>query len=520
MFVMDAAARVRVQLLSFAVMAASLASVSCYPSTDVVWAPNGQHAIVGLNKARTDTMLVDSSGNVLWHVRNSREEVAAWMPDSLHLLMTRETAPHGWSEYAHLIGPKRARLIIREADTLAGYIRNYHGDWRTFGTYAPVKAVRDSWWSGGITAEQIHYYLAQTQPQVLVPLVKAAHAEIREQIRANRSTNLSSTPFGAPSLPPPLVYELVLRDTSGPPAGSGQVLIRVANSIDAATPSPTGRAIAIILRPIFNGESATLVLIPTQPNAAPVEIDEDALPVAWSPDGQDLAYYWSATDDSKAAEAQNPRLVIPSTFLISRRRVCTAGGDLLAKPGARQDLAEGQEGGWGMFLPSPWLRDGRLIFQSSVLPSNPQEKTNALFAVRAQATPIVEQLLPPSLWSRLNGEYQTPIVVSQDGKRAALLGRGGAVTVVFLDTGEVRVLQGDIPGVDNDGTVPAWRADGDLTYVVGPGDPAGSPDRREVVIDDLHGNKRAISKSWQGISFLATPPPPSPSPSAPVPPAH
>jgi hypothetical protein len=513
MFVMDAAVRVRAQLLALAVTAVSLATVSCYPSVDVVWAPDGQRALVKVSGIDNDTMVVDSSGNVISQISFPSEEAVGWMPDSLHLLMKRETPPHGWSDYANLIGPVHARAIIREADTLSGYIRSYHGDWRTFGTYGPVKALRDSWRSDGMTDEQIRYYLAQTHPQVLAPLVKAADAKIKE-LAHDRGTFPFRMLFEYQRLQPPPVYELVLRDASEPLAGSGQPLIRVPNSLDAALPSPAGRAIAISLGPVFSSESGTLALIPTQPNATPRTIDGEAMPAAWSPDGQDLAYYRPGQEQSHAAD-------IPETFVISRRRVCRMGGDILAAQGDRQDLAAGQEGGWGVLLPSPWLPDGRIIFQSSLLPSNLKEKTNAVFAVRSQPTPIVEQILPPTLWSRLNGDYQTPIVVSQDGKRAALLGRHGAVTVVFLDTGEVRVLQGDIAGVDNDGTVPAWRADGELAYVVGPGDPAGSPDHRELVVDDLQGNKRAISKSWEGVYFRATPPPPpSPSPSAPTAPPH
>jgi hypothetical protein len=506
MRVMDQAARLRSQLLALAtaVIAACLTAGSCdYPSANIVWAPNGQRALVTVGLAQMNTMLIDSSGNDLGRILTSSELFLTWMPDSLHLLVSRQALPQSWSDYAHLVGPQRANAISRAADTLAGYVRSYHGDWNNFGKYAPVAALWKAWRSGGITDAQVHYYLAQTQPRVLAPVVNAAKAEIKEQMRVKGVAQSSSKLlFGGTDLLTPPVSELVILDASTSTTVSRRVLIRMPYGIGAALPSPSGRVIALYVDEPGK-DNTLLILIRTEANVRAVSVAADALPVAWSPDGQDLAYVQAANVDRGLVQ-----LNIPDIFVMSRRRVCTLGGDVLNPLGGRQDLTEAQLADYGFV--GPWLPDGRIIMASAIMPANPNAPSFALFSVRAQATPIVEPILTPALWSKLIDD-KTPIVVSADGKLAALVTKHGAVTVVFLETGEVRPLQGDIPGVDDNETIPAWRTDGELTYVVGPGDPAGSPNRRELVIDDLRGNKRAISKTWRDANFLATPAPPSPS---------
>jgi hypothetical protein len=346
---------------------------------------------------------------------------------------------------------------------------------------------------------------------VLAPLMNAAKAEIKEQMRVKGVAQSSSKLlFGGTDILTPPVSELVIGDASTSKTVSRRVLIRVPYGINTALPSPTGRTIALNIEKPVNGESM-LILIQTESNARVVSVAADAYPAAWSPDGQDLAYVQAANVDRGVVQ-----LNIPDIFVMSRRRVCTLGGDVLNPLGGRQDLAEAQLAAYGFV--GPWLPDSRIFITSAMMPANPNAPTIALFSVRAQATPIVEPILTPALWAKLVDD-KTPVVVSADGKLVALVTKHGAVTVVFLETGEVRPLQGDIPGIDDNETIPAWKADGELTYVVGPGDPAGSPNRRELVIDDLRGDKRAISKTWRDAYFLATPAP-SPSPSASVAPPH
>ena len=89
--------------------------------------------------------------------------------------------------------------------------------------------------------------------------------------------------------------------------------------------------------------------------------------------------------------------------------------------------------------------------------------------------------------------------LSPDKKKVAIVNEQGHVSVLFLETGELRPLQeADVyPNSDKyTPLIPNWRNADEVTCVVPVGDTAGSPARAEVVLANLNGQRTAISKAW------------------------
>ena len=154
--------------------------------------------------------------------------------------------------------------------------------------------------------------------------------------------------------------------------------------------------------------------------------------------------------------------------------------------------------------------DSRILFAGAkfTLPATTQNLPNGLtlFALRQQPAPAIEQLISDAVPSRLT-ERVNYFSVSPDGKKVAILGKSGAVSVLTLDNKSFATLQDSSPqfaakGNDDSMLVPAWRNADELTFLVPAGDRSGSPARAEVVIASLHGGRSAISKTWADSANL------------------
>lgn len=446
--------------------------------------PDGRRAFVTSTSKRSTFILIDSSGNSLGPIAGKNEAVLGWMPDSAHVIVMRTVAPRSWRDYAQVLGPDRAKAVARDASALAWYIRNYHGDSRNFGSSAPLEAMIATWYADD-TLESVDYYLAQTQPRLWAhawnELMKGAKPEER---KSYKSADL------------PNIIELRVRQVS---PRSDELLMRSPDPIDGASASPSGRAIALqVSTKDANGDSSSAILVVgLYPNAHQVPVEEHAKNPAWSPDGQYLAFLTTSSDTQY--------------FHINSRRVCDPSGNVFGQPEATEKLAAA----YGATLPTglAWLPDGRILFQSAslTLPTTTLNLITSLFTLRPGSNPTIAPLVADESRSKMPDDAEA-IAVSPDGKRAAILGAHGAVSVLAFDSGEATTLQAEMPGVRSfDVTIPSWRSNDELSYVVAPGDSAGSPNRAELVIGNLLGKKRAISKSWHDVDFL---PMPTPQPSA------
>ena len=478
--------------------AIALLIAGCGPEEWIVWAPDGEHAIV-------NNGLIDSAGNTFGEALGEKETIAAWLPDSRRVLVGRSVAAESWAEYAALLGEERVTIVVEAAGVLGRHIAEHQDALAELDGTPGFKIWRENLETRGERAEAVLYFLDATRPGLLDPLMEASAK--RDAAAAQKQDGGADASAPAPTAATireqmgyPQIHELHVRSVGTQGVSDDQLLIRLVDEIGSLTVSPNGRAVAFVRE-----ESADLRLyvMALEAGAQPVLVQSGADFAAWSPDGQDLAY--SKSNIPRRLQHEKDGLSLGS---IARRRVCTPEGAIIAEAEPGEDLA-------GLILPEyparvAWLPDGRILFAGAkfTLPATTQNLPNGLtlFALRLHPAPSVEQLIADTVPSRLT-ERVNYFTVSPDGKKVAVLGKAGAVSVLALDTRTFSTLQDSSPqfakkGNDDSMLVPAWRNSDELTYLVPAGDRAGSPERAEVVIASLRGGKRAISKAWPDAANL------------------
>lgn len=486
------------QLSLVALGALTLLVAGCGPEDWIVWAPDGQHGI-----ARNDSRLIDPAGNALGTIAGEHEFVTSWLPDSRRVLVLREVPAQSWAEYATLLGEERTAMVVYAGGDLARLMGENRDALDAFADSPAFKIWHENLETRGVKFEAVANYLDAARPGLLDPLLEAsARREVAEAKKENGSPDAGKPQRSIAEMRKdiglPKIHELHLRNAVASGDSGDRLLLRFADECAQFVVSPHGRALAFIR---VEGTDARLYATALEETAKPILIESGVEFAAWSPDGQDLAY----TKCGVPHRSEKSELRLGS---IARRRVCTPDGAIIAEPEAGEDIA-------GLILPEypaqlAWIPDGRILFAGAKfsLPATTQNLPHALtlFALSLNPAPSIEQLIPGSVPSRLTvrANYFT---VSPDGQKVAILGKAGAVSVLTLASKTFTTLQDMVPqfekkNSDDSILVPAWRTADELTFLVGPGDPAGSSGRAEVVIASLRGEKRAISKTWPDSANL------------------
>ncbi len=478
--------------------ALTLLFTGCGPEEWIVWAPDGEHAIV-------DGRVVDRAGNLLGDPVEKHESLAAWLPDSRRVLVMRSVEAQSWEEYAALLGAERLAIVAQAGGEMVRLIAEYRGDLAELDGSPEFKIWKENLDARGGAFEAVVHWLDASRPGLLDPLMEASAK--KEAAAAQKENGSADAAKPAPTaatvraeIGAPQIHELHVRSAIASGASEDQLLLRSVDEMGLLAVSPNGREVAFVCA---EAGDFRLYVMALEPGAQPVLVAVGAEFAAWSPDSQELAY--SKSNIPRRIQKDKDGLSLGS---IARRRVCTPDGAIIAEPEAGEDVA-------GLILPEyparvAWLPDGRIVFAGAkfTLPATTQSLPNGLtlFALRLSPTPLVEQLIPDTVPARLT-ERVNYFTVSPDGKKIAVLGNAGAVSVLALDTRTFSTLQDAATqftkkGNDDSMLVPAWRTADELTFLVPAGDPAGTPARAEVVIASLRGGKRAISKSWPDSAGL------------------
>ena len=99
------------------------------PEETVLWSPDGQHGLVRGN----EIVVVNDAGAIIAKPFPKQDGepsvgVESWMPDSQRVLAVRAVKAKNWSEIAPLLGVERAQAVMRAADDMLRWIKEYRGD--------------------------------------------------------------------------------------------------------------------------------------------------------------------------------------------------------------------------------------------------------------------------------------------------------------------------------------------------------------------------------------------------------
>ncbi len=460
------------------------------PEAVVLWSPDGQlgivldgqkNAVVDGNGAITGQLGTPEEGPATWRAE-------AWMPDSRRVLAVRSVPAKNWEEYAPLLGEERAQAALRSVETMLNYVREYHGDWEKFGNDDPRM---DDWSKRlGFAAN----YTLRSSDMLFVPpgvgitfslLLERHAAEVTpllqtEMIKEVRSRGIQ-------------IAELVLRDAASAGAAGERVLLRSADSIAWAEPSPDGRMVAYVamepVRPV-------LYLLALEGGGPPVRLDEGIAQAAWTPDGRTLVYQKTGVPFATVADQAQ-------LGTLTRRQVRDEGGAILAEMPTSEDLA-------GLLFSKvhhrvACLPDGRILFASAEfsLPAIENAKRLTLFTLQLGETRVIKRIVRDGESGNLPDRFDR-FAVSPDGRRVALPGADGEMAIIDVETGGMTRLQEAVARYREEAKyenqaeppAPTWRGPNELCYLIAPGDPVGSPRRAEVVLQTLGGGRKVISKTW------------------------
>jgi hypothetical protein len=499
-----AALRIIKKLPLAAVSALALLIAGCNdPAEFLLWSPDGRH---GLVVGGDEIALVDPAGSMVakpFAPKDSKAPVAveAWMPDSHRVIAVRSVKAKNWSEIAPLLGVERAQSVTRAADELLGIIREYHGDWEKFGDDDPkVKAwgehldfgARYSIGGGSASAgmdgiQTVLAYLRERHPAAIAPLLQT-----KEMIDESDTA--------------PRIHELFIRSVLPGEAPGEELLVRSADVISWARPSPDGLMIAFVRN---EPERPALAIVASHGGAS-VPVEEGTAQAAWTLDGQALVY--QKTEVPFAALEKQAQL-----GTLTRRKVRDAAGIVPPKLADPENLA-------GILFSNEQNRvaclpDGRILFAGTRLrlPAVEDTRERTLFALRPGATPVIERVVADAAQAKLPGRIDR-FTVSPDGRRVALPGGNGEVAVLSLETGDVTEIAATVADYNESSKyensasrpAPTWRTADELCYIVPAGHAASSERRAEAVLQPLGGEPRAISRGWSDAltnGFLPRPKP-------------
>jgi hypothetical protein len=451
--------RIHTIWFSFGVTALLLA-IGCNEVEDrMSWSPDGTRAVMRVGDG---LCLVDTNGSISAQLV-SNVELAAWLPDSMGLVLVRELAVTNWEEAARLLPPEETATVESLAKGLPGLFKAAlaaaDGDSEAIEEkfFKPLKVEFSEFLSPTIL------YLFDTQPAVLQQVIQGCKDP--KKAEADLS-NLRKTKVAEVSV-------LVLAGNQ--PSGQPRVVERTLTDLRQPRPSPSAPVVAFL-------RGDTLMVVPLDGGTNRVSVAEKVQGgYDWTPDGKSLVYAVRLTEKWDSGTINLAR--------IERRTVIDPAGALVA--GDALPLAISGS----TFEPRVrCLPEGRVLFASfqQQLPAPALAVREARFfsidpSLGTNAAPVTIPSVPGALPQEL--AYFAP---SPDGRQIAIVESGSdAVAVLDVATGALEVVSPKRGWKSR--VLPAWRGSDELYFAALP-EPSST--RPELLRWRTGGVPQVFSRSW------------------------
>jgi len=426
---------------------ACLLLAGCLPEKKIIWAPNGQQAVV---LAQGDFHLCDAQGK-LSPTLLPNVVAAAWFPDSERLVLARSVEIANWKELAAALEPEQVKLVTDLGNAILPRLKA--------GAKLEELVNKDAQKQGDFTIAAGLLYLRDNQPQAF-------------QTWANEHADESKTADNVN-----LIMLQLARISRQKTVEPGSVLAKSLAGPAEIRIAPDGKTIAWVNR-------TNALWAVSADGLQPVQLVEPRaiLFPDWSPDSRSLVFIKPVGE----AEIQ--------LGLLARKTILDESGKMTVTH-ATEDLA-------GMLYDDTskvrCLRDGRILFSGVDLriPLTAKEmpQREQLFALdlARQATVVrlipreVEEEIPQKCWS---------FEVSPDEKRLSIAADDGRIVVFTVAAGSVETVQTS-RGDKAFKFVPTWRSADELCFAALPDKTQTNQVQKPGVALWSAGKIRVLSQDW------------------------
>jgi len=459
----------------------------CLPEAKITWSPDGKYALV---RGGDGLRLCDAAGNLSPPIAENVRAVA-WMPDSKQFIAACGKSVTTWEALLGHLSDERKGRAKALAEDFRRQILAYKGSWDGFSFQARPDDIMAALMC-----------LRDEYGKELAPVVGKKWAELQ----------------GAQHT----IFSLQLFEVADGTAKAGKVLCESIEPVAEIRVAPTGKAFGYAAPPYppKNADPAFSLFVASM--AAPDKPSRVGCPVSiffdWTPDGQSVVFANAAVPDPNAGSSvcssmpviglgTEERAVTYNRFRMRDRgqqfalragnivncRIVNQDGNLAAEPHPQYEASV-------LFfdsLPVRCLRNGTILFACTEahLPAAQGEAAGrfGLFSLDPADPKTAKPVTMPKALEEAGTRLEL-LQLSPDETRAAIPTNSGKVFILNLVSDEatevpVKIKNGRFP------TIPVWRTNDELCFVVPAGSALGSPNGEEVVLWSPAGS-RCLSKDW------------------------
>jgi hypothetical protein len=457
-----------------------LAAAGCLPLARVAWSPNGTYALIS---GGDGLYLCDGDGKLSPRVAEDVTAVA-WMPDSKQFVASCATTLKTWNELAPHLSKDRLESVQAAAEEYRKQILAYKGDWNDFefkaeftDTLAALVCLRDQ------------------HAKELAPVVGERWKDL-DEVRHR-------------------VFALRLFDVEGGKVKPSKVLLESLEPIAEIRPSPDGKALAYAappFPPVGYDPVFSLFVFPLEVPDNPSKVaDRVSIFFDWTPDGRSVVYARAEFPDPTFRDRRIPFRCKEGPVLYGRnyirdpeRQPPHREGEIIKaavmEDGRLPDKIKQDSLARVLFydsLPVRCLKDGRILFASRESHRPALAGEDERMAIYCLGPNGIEPVFSAEVLEQAHSDLAF-FQVSPDESQLVVMG-GDRMTVLHMKANRVIVeerqnVNESFGGITRE-TIPVWRSERELCFVVAKGSKLGSPDADELVLWSPAGS-RILSKDW------------------------